>query len=321
MSTKPDSDRAGGGRRMFFTPMPNALFFVGAFPDLTAQQVLSLQRHVHLAKKQVKYLEMAFGPTYDARSKFIARYPTTATRNNRVRIAQGYVELVRQNRGKPPTFRLTPKLKEKLLRTTTEIRADRDNKPRKRRIPDGLLKWQKRSKVETGSFNRKRGHDAAANNGGNARVETGSFGSVETASFGSSRSCVFQQKRDAPKRDSKKIKDKSATVRGCAPDTPQPAREAVQEALDRFRSNGSSESNIRTVLEYVVHTCLEATGRKPRAVPPFVYEDICSAIKKSDALGLDFFQVTDRCAEVAKTNTENLATVSDFFSPVLRAEI
>ena len=214
-----DGERGGGRRRMFYTPTPNGLFFAGAFPDLTPEQILSLIRHFHCAMLRCpegkRFVDFAFNVAYDAPARFIASHATTAARNNRVLVARGYIELVRQNRGKPPTFRLTPKLREKLLRTTTEIRADRDGRPRKRRIANALLKWQKETRpqtgcldrkrehvgVQTGCLDRKRGRDLADNDGGNGRVETGCLGSGQTGCLGSGQHSVFDQKRDTPKRD------------------------------------------------------------------------------------------------------------------------
>jgi len=85
----------------YYTPMPNNLFFVGAFPDLTPSAVLGLQRHFFLAMQAARRkfgerpkIPQAWSVTYEAPSKKIgpSRVATERTNSNLTRC--DYVEFV-----------------------------------------------------------------------------------------------------------------------------------------------------------------------------------------------------------------------------------
>ena len=97
---------------------------------------------------------------------------------------------------------------------------------------------------------------------------------------------------------------------------PVPTKEMAQAALDRLRSNGQSESAMQTALDFVVARCVEVTGEKMN-VGSWGCGEIRTAIRRCDSAKLDFFETVDRCAEAAKAENNNLATINDFFSPVL----
>jgi hypothetical protein len=143
-----EADKAQGKvrRKAYYTPMPNNLFFVGAFPELTPSAVLGLMRHFFLAMRAARKtfgekakIAQAWSVTYEALDGKIGSTRMTAGRINKQLLRWGYVELVRTSGGrKAATYCLGDKLRESVLRTIKEVWDDRMGRPRKRHIGEIL---------------------------------------------------------------------------------------------------------------------------------------------------------------------------------------
>ena len=167
---KPTGEGQPGTRTLYWSPMPTGLFFVDAFPDLTADAILALQRHFFMAIQKYKavtgkpgYVQTAWSVEYDAESRHVARHRNTARRLNAALIRAGYIECVRCNSGHAPTFRLTEKLKQRLYRNLQEMRADAEGRPR-RHNPKAIMALVQRRQPGSGSSARKRGTVRKAEN-------------------------------------------------------------------------------------------------------------------------------------------------------------
>jgi hypothetical protein len=325
-SDSPDSHTAVP---CYYSAVPNALFNPLAFPKVSETVITGLGRHFLCAKIEsgragMKDVLGAFNVSYPAPWWKLARNRATAKRINNALLESGYIERVSANAGKTQIFRLTAKLRDAIKRNYSEIRADYQNRPRKRPCPKWLRTWpnEKRMGVTANDTRKGNRQRVTANDTRKGMAEQSGGVTANDTSRVTANDTSGDTTSDTRKETLRKEKEnkKTAIVRGCAPDTPLPARETVQQALDCFRRNGRSESSIQTILDYVVQRCFQVAGRKVGAVLGFAYEDIRAAIKGLDSLNLDFFQIVEDCAEAAKTNPANLATVADFFTPAFEVE-